>query len=74
MSQFLREVLHAVQVALTFIGGGTVLGFIGWLYKRRQENFEDKVLVMFQNSQNQQLRTAAGTETGVKQPSTADVR
>lgn len=60
MSQFLREALHVVHVALTFIGGGAVLGFFGWLYKRRQENFEDKVLVMFENSQNQQLRTAEG--------------
>ncbi len=60
MNQFLREVLHAAQVILTFIGGGAVLAFIGWLYKRRQDNFEDKVLVMFQNSQNQLWRTAEG--------------
>jgi hypothetical protein len=45
MSQFLREALHLVHVALTFIGGGGVLAFIGWLYKRRQENFEEKVLL-----------------------------
>jgi hypothetical protein len=60
MSQFLREVLHVVHVALTFIGGGTVLVIIGWLYKRRQENFEDKVLGMFASDPYQQLRTAAG--------------
>jgi hypothetical protein len=60
MSHFLGEALHMVHVALTFIGSGAVLAFVGWLYKRRQENFEDKVLLMFQNSQNQLLRTATG--------------
>lgn len=60
MNAYLREVFHVVHVALTFIGGGTVLGFIGWLYKRRQENFEDKVLLMFERDPNQQWRTAEG--------------
>ena len=57
---YLREIFHVIQVALTFIGGGAVLGFIGWLYKRRQENFEDKVLTMFANDPNKQWRTADG--------------
>src|SRR5580658_7305508 len=60
MSQFVREALHVVNVALTFIGGGTVLAFIGWLYKRRQEDFEDQVLLIFQNSQHQTWHTSAG--------------
>src|SRR5258708_28000106 len=60
MRQFLPEAFHVVHVALTFIGGGSVLGFIGRLHRRRQENFEDKVLVMFVNSQNQLWRTAEG--------------
>ena len=73
MSQFLREALHVVQVALTFIGGGTVLGFIGWLYKRRQENFEDKVLLMFQSSQNQMWRTAEGIHNDYRKQCLRDV-
>jgi hypothetical protein len=73
MNQFLREALHVVQVALTFIGGGTVLGFIGWLYERRRDNFEDRVLVMFQNTQNQQLRTAAGIHNDYRKQCLKDV-
>jgi len=60
MSPLLREVLHVVQTTLTFIGGGTVLGFIGWLYRKRQENFEEKVLAMFASDPHKQLRTAKG--------------
>ena len=60
MSPFLQEALHVVRTVLAFIGGSAVLGFIGWLYKRRQENFEDKVLEMFANDPHQQLRTANG--------------
>ncbi len=60
MNQFLREGLHVAHVALTFIGGGALLALIGWFYKRRQENFEDKVLLIFQNSHNPRLRSATG--------------
>jgi hypothetical protein len=58
MNPHLRDFLHAVQVTLTFIGGGTVIGFIGWLFKRRQENFEDKVLMLFAG--NPPARTIEG--------------
>ncbi len=73
MSPVTREVLHVIHVALTFIGGGTVLGFIGWLYKRRQENFEDKVLGMFANDQNQQWRTADGIHSDYERENYKDV-
>jgi hypothetical protein len=55
----LQELIHVIRVTLTFIGGSTVIGFLGWLYKRRQENFEDKVLEMFAERQ-QPWRTADG--------------
>jgi hypothetical protein len=55
----LRLFIHVMRIALTFIGGSTVIGFLGWLYKRRQENFEDKVLEMLADGQ-QLWRTADG--------------
>jgi hypothetical protein len=55
-----REVLHALQAILTFIGGGAVLGFIAWAFKRGREKLEDSVLLMFQNDPDQRWRTAEG--------------
>ena len=60
MIRHLLEILHGIRIALTFIGGGTVLGFIRLLYTRRRENFEDKVLRTFANDANQRWRTAEG--------------
>jgi hypothetical protein len=39
MGLFLGEFVKVMRVVLQFIGGTTVIGFLGWLYKRRQENF-----------------------------------
>jgi hypothetical protein len=61
MSSRLSEVFNIVRIVLQFIGGTTVIGFFGWWYKRRQEKFEDRVLIMSENSENRQrLRTAEG--------------
>jgi hypothetical protein len=61
MRPSLGEAFNVVRVVLQFIGGTTVIGFFGWLYKRRQEKFEDRVLLMFENNENRQhFRTAAG--------------
>jgi hypothetical protein len=73
MSPFLREVLHVVQIVLTFIGGSAVLGFFGWLFKRRQENFEDKVLSMFASDPQRQLRTANGIHNDYRREHLKDV-
>ncbi len=60
MGPFLSEFVKVMRVVLQFIGGTTVIGFLGWLYKRRQENFEDSVLLMFEMDPHQQLRTVEG--------------
>jgi hypothetical protein len=60
MSPSLSEALNIVRIVLQFIGGTTVIGFFGWWYKRRQEKFEDRVLLMFEADRNQQWRTAEG--------------
>ena len=73
MMRYLLEILHGIQIALTFIGGSTVLAFIVWLYKRRQENFEDKVLGMFANDANQQWRTAKGIHSDYGRENIKDV-
>jgi hypothetical protein len=73
MSPFLQEALHVVRTVLAFIGGSAVLGFVGWLYKRRQENFEDKVLGMFASDPHQQLRTANGIHNDYRKQYLNDV-
>ena len=56
----LPELFHAIRVVLTYIGGSAVVGFIVWLYKRRQESFEDKVLQLLAQNKYQQWHTADG--------------
>jgi hypothetical protein len=58
LTKLLQDVLHWGQIALTFIGGGTVLRFFAWLFQRRKENFEDAVLGMF--AKGQKSRTTDG--------------
>jgi hypothetical protein len=60
MIQYLYEIWHGIRVVLTFIGGGTVVAFFVWMYKRRQENFEDTVLGMFAKYQREPWHTAEG--------------
>ncbi len=55
----LHELIYFLHTALTFIGGSAVIAFLGWIYKRRQETFDDKVLEMFADGQ-QPWRTADG--------------
>jgi hypothetical protein len=55
-----HAIVHAGQSVLTFIGGGAVLGFIGWLYTRKQESFEDSILLMLQTVKYDTWRSAAG--------------
>ncbi len=73
MSPLIRQVFHVIHVVLTFIGGTAVLGFIGWLYKRRQENFEDRVLGMFAHDESQQWRTADGIHNDYLKQNLKDV-
>jgi hypothetical protein len=51
MSSHLQGILHWIQLALAFIGTGTVLRFFAWIFQKRKENFEDAVLAMFAKDQ-----------------------
>jgi hypothetical protein len=50
--QFLVECWHVTQRVLAVIGATSVARFIHWLWTRRRENFEDKVLKTFQPKRN----------------------
>ena len=50
MTIHFREAYHLVEVTLQIIGIGTVLKGIAWLYKRKQENLENRVLDTFHSN------------------------
>jgi hypothetical protein len=56
------QLWHLLQASLTFIGGTTVVGFVVWLWKRKQESFENAVLKMFMRDPQQPIRNAAGIQ------------
>jgi hypothetical protein len=58
MNPTLDTVLVYARTVLSVIGGGTVVTAIGWLFKRKQETFENAVLNLFAKPDQRWYRTA----------------